>query len=91
MSYSFTVVAGSKDEAGVKTEAELQRVVEAQSIYEIDRQAAQDAIEAFVDVLADPDDNQEIHVSVSGSLSWRDDKHIVGASVNVYATLQTKT
>ena len=85
MSYSFSVVAGSKDEAGVKVEAELGKVVASQPSHEFDRQAAQDAAEAFIDVLREPGEGERVGVSVSGSLSWQSADVFTGASVNVSA------
>lgn len=83
MSYSFGITAATKDEAGVKVEAELAKVVESQPSHAADRQAAQDAAEAFVDVVKDPGEGEQISVWVSGSLQWTNDNVFVGASVNV--------
>jgi hypothetical protein len=43
MSYSFSITAKTKGEAGEKVEAELAKVVNGQPSHEADRQAAQDA------------------------------------------------
>ena len=83
MSYSFGITAATKDEAGVKVEAELGKVVIAQPSHEADRQAAQDAAEAFIDVLKEPAEGEQITVYMSGSLQWTNDNVFVGASVNV--------
>lgn len=90
MSYSFTITADTKDDAGVKVEAELGKVVEGQPSHEFDRQAAQDAAEAFIDVLADPKEGECITVFMSGSLSWSKEKVFTSASVNVRAYLAPK-
>lgn len=37
MSYSFSITAESKDEAGKKVEAELAKIVEAQPVHDFDR------------------------------------------------------
>lgn len=91
MSYSFSVRASTKDDAGVKVEAELATVVAGQPVHEADRQAAQDTAEAFIDVLRDPSDSEEIVVSVSGSLSWSEANVFTGAAVSVNAHIQPKT
>lgn len=90
MSYSFSVVADTKDEAGVKIEAELAKVVEGQPTHEADRQAAQDAAEAIIDVLDDPGENECVNVYVAGSLGWRSENHFISANVNISASLSTK-
>lgn len=91
MSYSFSIVADTKDEAGVMVEAALGDVALSQPSHAYDRQAAQDAAEAFIDVLADPSESECIHVSVSGSLSWREESVFTGASVSVSASVHPRT
>jgi hypothetical protein len=87
MSYCFSVKAASKDEAGVKVEAELGKVVEWQPTHAADRQAAQDAAEAFINLLTDPGEGECIQVNVSGSLSWRDADVFTHANVSVSASI----
>ena len=70
MSYSFSVTAETKDEAGKKVETEFEKVCGSQHVHGIDRQAAQDAAEAFVNLLGEPSPDEQISVSVSGWLSW---------------------
>lgn len=92
MSYGFIVVADSKDEAGQKVSVELSKVVETQAVHGNDAKAAQDVVEAFIEILADPDENEQVRVSVSGSLNWRDGDQafFTGACVSVQASLQPK-
>jgi hypothetical protein len=90
MSYSFSILADTKDDAGVKVEAELGKVVTAQPSHEYDRQAAQNAAEAFIDVLRDPREGECVGVSMSGSLIWREGYVFTGASVNVNAWVGPK-
>ena len=90
MSYSLSIKADSKDEAGVKVEAELAKVVANHPSHAADRQAAQDAAEAFIDVLRDPTEGEQIGVSMSGSLSWQTENAFTGASVNVSAWVERK-
>lgn len=94
MSYSFSITAGSKDEAGKKVEEQLAQVVASQPIHEADRQAAQDTAEGMINCLADPGDGKEISVYVSGSLGWSGvypDSHAVTSSnVSVTASVRDK-
>ena len=90
MSYSFSITADTKDEAGVKVEAELGKVVASQPTHEFDRQAAQDAAEAFVDVLKEPSEGERIAVSVFGSLSWSATDVFTSANINVSARIESK-
>jgi len=90
VSYSFTITANNADEAGVKVEEELGKVVTAQPSHAADRQAAQIAAEAFIDVLVDPREGECITVSMSGSLGWRDADVFINASVNVSAYIAPK-
>lgn len=91
MSYSFRITASSKDEAGVMVEAELGNVVNAQPSHAADRQAAQDAAEAFIDVLREPGEGECVGVSMSGSLSWQTEGVFTSASVNVNVWVGPKT
>lgn len=91
MSYSFTVKADTKDEAGVKVEAEFGKVVASQPIHDRDRQAAQDAAETFIDILKEPSENECVQVHVSGVLSWADVNTFTGANVNVSASIVPKS
>jgi len=85
MSYSFSVRAASKADALVEVAAELDKVVVGQPTHASDRQAAEDAVKAFVAVVRDPGEGEYLGVSVSGSLSWQEDNVFTGASVNVSA------
>lgn len=95
MSYSFSITANTKDEAGVKVEEQLAAVVLAQPNHIVDRQAAQDAAEAFIDVLAEPSETEQIVVHVNGSVSWRNagagaDACYIGANLSINASLTAK-
>lgn len=91
MSYSFSITADSKDEAGVKVEAELAHVVLTQPVHEHDRQAAQNVAEAFIDLLTEPQPGEHFVVSVNGSLGRRSEGHFLHANVAVAASIQPKT
>lgn len=83
MSYSFNVTADTKDQAGEMVEAELGKVVLTQPVHDNDRQAAQDAAEAAINLLVEPKDGECVRVSVSGYLSWVAENAFVSASINV--------
>lgn len=96
MSYSFAVRAATKDEAGKKVEEELGKVVASQPVHDFDRQAAQDAAEAFIEKLVDPAEGQEVFVYVSGSLGWKDvgddaAGKFASANISVQASIQPKS
>jgi hypothetical protein len=93
MSYSFTVKADTKAEAKEKIAKEFDNVVSQQPIHAADQSAAVAAGAAFVDVLPDPSDVQQINVHVYGSVGWHDAaeaKNITSANVSVSASLASK-
>lgn len=91
MSYSFSVRADSKAEACSKIEAELANIVNAQPSHVADKQAAQDAAAAFVAVLRDPAEGEQISVTMYGSLSWRQTDAYEDASISVSASVVAKS
>lgn len=92
MSYSFSVRAASKAEALQKIAAELDKVVAAQAVHAKDRSQAMAAAEAFVGLVAEPSDSQEVSVSVNGSVGWTgEEMNITGASVGVSVGVLQKT
>lgn len=90
MSYSFQFKAANKAEAKAKVAAELDKVAQVQSCHDRDKQQAQDAAEAFIDLLVD-DETKDVFVNMSGSLTglWtgNDVTRITGANVSVNAGL----
>jgi|GEM_PF-882312 len=94
MSYSFNVRAASKAEAKVKVAAELDKVVASQPVHSADREQAMATAAAFIDMLADAGDNQDVAVSVNGWLSWTGEQPVdggfSGACVGVSASLAAK-
>jgi hypothetical protein len=91
MSYSFNVRGTSKADVKAKVEAELDKVVTSQSVHACDRDQAEAAAAAFIDIVAD-DDSKDIQVSVNGSVGWdRDPTHVTAASVAVSASLIART
>jgi hypothetical protein len=90
MSYSFSVTAASKAEAKQKIAAEFDSILASQPVHAADRASAQAAAEAFVDVLKDPAEDEQIAVSVNGYVSWRAEGEFTGASVGVSAGVRPK-
>lgn len=90
MSYSFSVVAPSQDEAGKLVDAEFVKVLAYQPSHEHDRQAAQDAAEAMINLLVEPTADECVRVNVSGSLSWRAEGVFTSANVQVNAYIASK-
>ena|ERR1700729_1758305 len=90
MSYSFSIRVDSKDEAGIAVDDQLDEIVASQPIHNQDRQETQDAVEAFIELLRDPEENEEITITVSGSVVAGADKEITSASVNISVAISTK-
>lgn len=90
MSYSFNVKAASKAAAKEEIAAKFAEVVNGQPVHKADHDAAVAAAQAFVDVLAEPNDEQIVAVTVNGWVSWRAEDEFIGASVSINAGLATK-
>lgn len=87
MSYSASVKAKTKAEAKGAVVEKFNEIVAGQPVHQADRDAAQSAVKAFIDTLTEPGDEQQISVSFSGSLSWREEGVFTGAGMNVSASL----
>jgi hypothetical protein len=90
MSYSFRVRAATKAAAKAEIEAEFDRVLEAQPVHQADLPAARAAAVAYVDVLAEPGDDQDVTVDVSGYVSWQAEGQFTGSRVEVRAQIGPK-
>ena len=94
MSYSFGVTAANKAEAKARVAAEYDKIVAGQSPHAKDRDQAQAAVNAFIDIL-DDDETKNVSLTVSGSLSghWvgNDLTSFTGASLSIYANLATRS
>lgn len=90
MSYSFTVSAETKAEAKEMLAAEFDKVVDGQPIHAADRDAAQAAAEAFVDILSEPGVDQQIIVNVHGAVSSLVEGEFIGANVGIGTALAIK-
>lgn len=93
MSYSFQTKSSSKAEAKQKVFAELKKVVESQPIHAADVLQAQAVADAFIDLLADGEENMDVNVNVNGSLGWRGhvDEPVIGSAnvgVSAYFSLR---
>lgn len=87
MSYSFGIIAASKAEAVSKAGDELAKIVAAQPVHEADHVRALAVVETYLNILADPAEGEEIHLNVSGYVSWREEGVFTGASINVSANI----
>lgn len=95
MSYSFSVRAPNHAEAIAKVDDELAKVVETQPVHRADSVQAREAALAFVDVLPKPSSDQDVCISVNGSLGWNGllgtpEMRLTSASVSVQASLIAK-
>lgn len=70
MSYSFNVRAASKAAAIAAVAAKLDEVAAQQPSHAVDKAQALAAATAFVEVLPEPSDAQDVTVSVNGSVGW---------------------
>jgi hypothetical protein len=90
MSYSFSIKAVSKTQAKEKVAEAFDGVVVGQAIHDVDRDAAVACAEAFIDILGEPSDGDEVRVSVNGYLSWQGDMsnaNFTGANVTISASI----
>lgn len=87
MSYSFQIAATTKDQAGKLVEEELGKVVAAQPVHDNDRQQAQDAAEALINLLVEPKEGECIRIYMSGSLGWVADNAFTNANVSVQVSI----
>lgn len=93
MSYSFSITADTKADATRQIREQFDAVVVAQPSHEADKEAAVVAAQAFVRLLAEPHEGDEICVNMYGSLSWRHDvpEEFLSASVTINASLRNKS
>lgn len=89
MSYSFSVMGATKDEAKTLIEAEFDKIIASQPVHAADKAAALAAAGAFIDLLTDPPEGKVVRVSMHGSLGWNepDPKSFTGSGVGVSAQL----
>ena len=90
MSYSFTIIADTKVSATAQIRLQMDKVAASQPTHAKDKEAAIEAGQAIVRVLAEPFHGDEIHVHMNGYLSWTKDDDIISANLNVRAELKSK-
>jgi NAD-dependent oxidoreductase involved in siderophore biosynthesis len=73
MSYSFGITATSKADATAKVVAEFDQVVANQPPQAADKEAVVAAASAFIGILREPGDGEQLSVNVYGSLGWEGD------------------
>lgn len=84
MSYSFTVFAASKAQAKAMVEAKLDEATVSQPAHRIDRDRALATAQAYIDLIEEPAEGQQLSVSVTGELICAgSDQEIVNARVAV--------
>lgn len=71
MSYSFQIMADTKEDATRQVREQFDNIVLAQPTHIVDKEAVIVAAQNFIRLLADPDKTTEIYVDVYGSVSWR--------------------
>lgn len=82
MSYSFSARAKTKEEILAKAGEEFAAIIASQPIHAKDEQPAFAAITALVSLLK-PVEDEQIVISVSGSLGWRGDEEFSSANLSV--------
>lgn len=70
MSYSFAITGTSKADAAAKVAAEFDQVVANQPNHAADKDGAVAAANAFINLLREPADGEQVTVTMYGSLSW---------------------
>ncbi len=93
MSYSFGITGASKADAAAKVAAEFDQVVANQPSHAADKEAAVAAASAFINILREPRDGEQITVSMHGSLGWESASSPVvflSSNVGVSASITAK-
>jgi hypothetical protein len=96
MSYSIAGQAATKQEALDILSAKMKEVVSQQPIHAADFEQALATAKAFVAIIPEPHVDQDVYISLSGSVSWinghQDDPAsiVTVASVNASASLTVK-
>lgn len=96
MSYSFNTAGATTAEVMENVGKELDAVVASQPVHAKDRDTHFEAVEAMVDLVREPNENECILVNVSGSCygsgdySKPDNMELDGASLNVSVSFRPK-
>ena len=92
MSYSFSITASNKVDATAKIREQFDAVVASQPSHAADKEAAVVAAQTLVRLLAEPQESDEIYVSMAGSLGWRNaPEEFIHANLSINASLRTKS
>jgi hypothetical protein len=95
LSYSFSKTGATKAIVLALVKHELENVVAQQPIHSADQAQAMAVAEAFIEIIPDPNENQDVAISLNGSVSWisggtAQPDVVTGASVGVNAYLVAK-
>jgi hypothetical protein len=92
MSYSFTIVATTKEDATRQIREQFDAVVAAQPSHEVDKEAVVVAAQSFVRSLAEPHDGDEIYIAINGSVGWINDdpKEFLSVGTTISVSLRNK-
>jgi transposase-like protein len=86
VSFYFNFNAENKSAAKSKAAAEMANVVLQQPIHAKDEDKVLRVVEAYLNLIPEPDESECVYMTVSGSLSWRGEagaEAICGATVSV--------
>lgn len=95
MSYSISKTGATKAIVVALVKQELVNVVAGQPIHAADQAQAMAVTEAFVAIIPEPNEKQDVAISLNGSVSWTSGGTsqpdvVTGASVSVNAYLVAK-
>lgn len=93
MSFSFGVLAATKEAAKQEAEVKMRAVVEQQPVHEKDCGAVLSVVDMQLAVIPEANQDQDVSLSVNGYLSWvgqGSTMTITGASVSVAANVVSK-
>ncbi len=93
MSYSFNILAATAALAAAAVATKLDDTVTQQPIHEADKDQAKTAVESLLPLLREPEEGEQISVSVSGSVSkYRtEDEGFNSLSLSVNAHIAPKS
>ena len=95
MSYSFAITGISKVDAAAKVAAKFDQVIVNQPTHAADKEGAVAAANAFINLLREPGDGEQIAVNMYGSLGWEHSDNpptaFLSGNVSVSASIAKKT
>lgn len=95
MSFSFSVLAKSKDDARAQVAQHMADIAKVQDSHEVDKQAVSNVVSAYLDMV-EGGEGESYSVSVSGSMGWTEHEgkrryNSAGVNVSVRAYVPTET